>query len=204
VSLRRFSVTAGSVAGIVLGALVLAWPRIRDADASVSIPVTFEDLVQRASAAVVVTPLEQYGVWEDGRIATYTHVRVERRVAGRLTGEVWVRSEGGSVGNIGQLVEGEAAFAMGKASLVFLHPHGGSASATTFGVVEGAQGQFPIVTLGRASPRLVASPSLGGILPSSSTQPLARDILVDVSLEEAATAIAAAWSHWHSAGQGAR
>jgi hypothetical protein len=168
----------------------------------VSIPVTFDDLVRRATAAAIVTPLEQRGVWEGGRIATYTHVRIDRTVAGRLEGEVWVRTHGGAVGHIGQIVEGEAAFAIGKASLVFLHPQANGSSSATFGVVEGAQGQFLIVTDRHSSPRLAASAGIGGLASPASAQPLARDLLLDAPLDDAANTIAAAWSREHAASQG--
>jgi hypothetical protein len=199
VSSRPSDATARAAAcAAIVGLSVLGWPSDRPAAASVSIPVTFDDLVGRATAAAIVMPIEQHGVWEDGRIATYTHLRIERRVAGTLPESVWVRTEGGAVGHVGQIVEGEAAFVPGTPSLVFLHPRRDGGSATAFGVVEGAQGQFPIVTEGRRSPRLVMSPHMGGLVPPASTSPLARDVLVDVALEDAAKAIAAAWAHRHS------
>jgi hypothetical protein len=193
--------TMRAVAGVALGVLIALSSGVRAARASVSIPVTFDDLVRRATAAAVVTPLEQRGVWEGGRIATYTYVRVDRTVAGRVAGEVWVRTHGGAVGHIGQIVEGEATFAIGKASLVFLHPQGSGSSPGTFGVVEGAQGQFLIVTGGRSSPRLGASTGLGGLVSPASAQPLARNVLLDVALDDAASAIAAAWPREHAASE---
>jgi len=171
-----------------------------DARASVSVTVTFDELVQRAAAVALVVPIEQRSVWEDGRIATYTHLRVERVIAGRLPGEIWVRAFGGAVGRIGQLVEGEATFPVGAESLVFVRPHTDAVSAGTFGVVEGAQGQFPVVTGDGASPRLGASRGLGGLLPApkGASRP-ARDVLLDRSVEDAAHEITAAWSRLHGA-----
>ncbi len=187
------------IAGVVVVALtLLGWPRARSAAASVSIPLTFDDLLARASAVAVVTPLDRRGVWEGGRIATYTHVRVERTIAGRLSGDIWVRTQGGAVGHVGQIVEGEATFPPGRSSLVFLDPRK-EGPATSFGVVEGAQGQFLIVTHGDAPPRLATSQGMGGILPASSAQRLARDVFVDTALEDAANIIVAAWSRSHPA-----
>jgi len=59
---------------------------------------------------------------EDGRIYTYTHVKIEQGVAGELgTGaESWVRTMGGVVGKIGQMVDGEPIFTSGKSSLLFM------------------------------------------------------------------------------------
>ena len=79
----------------------------REARASVAIAVLFDELVQKATAVAVVTPVEQRGVVEDGRIVTYTHVRVDRRVAGPIAGDLWLRALGGAVGRIGQIVQGQ-------------------------------------------------------------------------------------------------
>jgi hypothetical protein len=202
VSLRPFDVTMRTVACAATLALTgLGWASIRDAAATVSIPVTLDSLVGRASAAAVVTPIDGYGVWEQGRIATYTRVRVERRVAGKLADEVSVRTQGGAVGHIGQVVEGEAVFTLGQSSLIFLRPRNEGGSATTFGVVEGAQGQYPIVTSDHGAPRLIISPHTGAFVPPASNLPLARDVLVDLALEEAAKAIGAAWARKHAVSQ---
>jgi hypothetical protein len=169
-----------------------------DARASVSVTVTFDDLVRRASAVAVVVPVDQRAVWEDGRIVTYTRVRVERLVAGRLLGEVWLRTFGGAVGHIAQLVEGEATFAGAGASLLFVHPHGEGSSSGIFGVVEGAQGQFALVTSGGEHPRLAAARGVGGLVPPPGAPRLARDVLIGRSLEDAAREIGAAWSQFHA------
>jgi hypothetical protein len=168
-----------------------------DAAASVSVPVTFEDLVRRAIAAAVVMPIDRHAGWENGRIATYTHLRVERLVAGALPGDVWARTEGGAVGSIGQLVEGEATFPKGVESLVFLREHTEPVGAGTFGVVEGAQGQFPIETHDGAPPTLGVPASMAGLVPPPSAAPLARDTLAHHSIEDAARAIATLWPRFH-------
>jgi len=170
-----------------------------DARASVSVSVTFEDLLKRASAVAVVVPVDRHGVWEDGRIVTYTHVRIERLVAGRLPGDVWVRTFGGSVGHIGQIVEGEATFGQAEASLVFVHPGGMGGSPGIFGVVEGAQGQFTVVASAGQSPSLAAARGVGALVqPPPGAGRLATEALVGRSLEDAAREIDSAWSHFHS------
>lgn len=172
---------------------------VADARASVSVTLIFDDLLQRASAVAVVVPVDRRGVWEDGRIVTYTHVRIERLVAGRLPSEVWVRTFGGSVGHIGQIVEGEATFAGADASLVFLHPHGEGSAPWVFGVVEGAQGQFALVTTEGQGSRLAAAQGVGAlVLPPPGAGKAARDVLIGRSLEDAARETNAAWSHFHS------
>jgi hypothetical protein len=113
------------------------------AHASVSIAALFNPLVAHAAAVAVVTPTEQRSLWEDGRILTYTRMRIDSSVAGSLAsgGEAWVRTLGGIVGDVGQSVEGEAAFTVGRPSLLFLEPSG----TGSFAVTARAQGQFVVV-----------------------------------------------------------
>ena len=175
----------------------------RTAHASVSIAVTWDGLLKESSAAVVATPVESRSVWENGRIFTYTRVHVDRSIAGDIAtgGDVWVRTMGGVVGKIGQIVEGEAVLAPAHASLLFLHtgPVGG------FDVTARGQGQFPVVVdaTGAAPPKVVRSNSVGAIvaprLPTpATTQPrLAADVLHGRAVDDAARDIAAAWSAAH-------
>ena len=115
-----------------------------DAQASVSIAVGFDALVKDAESVGVATPVEAKSVWEEGRIYTYTRVKIDQGVAGELgTGaEGWVRTMGGVVGKIGQLVDGEPVLTTGKPSLLFMRKfkQGG-----TWEVSARAQGQYPVV-----------------------------------------------------------
>lgn len=140
-----------------------------DAHASVSIAVGYDALVKDADAVGVVTPVDSKTVWEDGRIVTYTHVKVEQGVAGDLgTGaDGWVRTLGGVVGKIGQLVDGEPVFTANKSSLVFLRKFKGTG---TWEVSARAQGQYPIVVddsdkTKPASRRVMRSGAVGLLLP---------------------------------------
>jgi hypothetical protein len=155
---------AASVAGVFVPT---------DAHASVSIAVGYDALVQDADSVGVVTPTETKSVWEDGRIVTYTRVKVEQGVAGELGtgGEGWVRTMGGVVGKIGQMVDGEPVFTTGKTSLIFLRKfkQGG-----TWEVSARAQGQYPVITeeLAQASPlpprkvrKVTRSTSVGVLYP---------------------------------------
>ena len=120
-------------AGAALSAAVLV---PTDAQASVSIAVGFDALVKDADSVGIVTPVEAKSVWEDGRIYTYTRVKVEQAVAGELgtNGEGWVRTMGGVVGKIGQLVDGEPVLTTGKSSLLFMRKFSkaGAAAGTWF------------------------------------------------------------------------
>ena len=145
-----------------------------DARASVSIAVGYDALVKDADAVGVVTPVESKTVWEEGRIVTYTRVKVEQGVAGDLgTGsEGWVRTLGGVVGKIGQLVDGEPVFTPSKSSLLFLRKW---KTGGTWEVSARAQGQYPIVVVAAAvdadkanavgQRRVMRSTAVGMLLP---------------------------------------
>jgi hypothetical protein len=173
-----------------------------NAPASVSIAATFDGLVHESTAAAVVTAAESRPVWEDGRIYTYTHVHIDQAVAGELgTGaEAWVRTMGGIVGKVGQIVEGEAAFAPGEASLLFLRP--GPVGA--YVVTARGQGQFPVMAANAQQPaRIVRSHAVGMLLaprvPATTPVPrLAAEVLHDRPVDDVAQEIAAAWGAAHA------
>jgi hypothetical protein len=186
----------------LLGALVVVLV-VGDARASVSIAATWDGLLHESSAAVVATPVESRAVWEEGRIYTYTRLSVDRAVAGELVSgsTVWVRTMGGVVGKVGQIVDGEPVFAPGRSSLLFLHP--GPVGA--FEVTARGQGQFPVVVDDPKLPaRVVRSNSAGAILPrpaSSSGSPrLAAEVMHGRPVEDVARDIATDWARTRAAG----
>ncbi len=166
-----------------------------EARASISIAVTWDRLLHASSSAVVATPIEASSVWENGRIRTYTHLRVDRGVAGDVaTGsEVWVRTLGGVVGKIGQLVDGEAKLTAGQPSLLFLCQAGAGALEVT----ARGQGQFPIIAAdAHSAPRVVRSGAAGALLApwvstSSASNRLAADVLHDRPVDDVAADVAA-------------
>ena len=178
-----------------------------EARASVSIAVTFDALLRAASAVIVGTVGEQRAVWEGGRIYTYSRVHVDTAVAGELAegSDVWVRTMGGIVGNVGQIVEGEAAFTVGRPSLLFLR-HGSSplpnATGASHLVVAGrAQGQFLIYADDASQLRVRQSSAVGGLVPATGTTSaaqLAADRIDGRAVAEATRDIALAWTRAHS------
>lgn len=200
------------IAALVASA-IMAVPR--PAEATLAREITLRQLVVRADLAVIVTPEESTAVWEDlegggKRIVTYTRLRVGETVFGPAGGaasskDVWVRTLGGIVGEIGQQVEGEAEFRTGERSLVFLLHRGDG----THVVIDMAQGHYPItapitapvtapavpppasapggppVAVSPAVPRLRLSPRLGGLVKQETISPLARVLLHDRPLVEA-------------------
>jgi hypothetical protein len=187
----------------VLGACAVAAVVSSDARASVSIEVTWDGLLRESTAAVVATPVATSPVWENGRIYTYTHVHVDRPIAGALPGaDAWIRTMGGVVGNVGQLVEGEAVLATGHTSLLFLHP----GPQGTYVVTARGQGQFPVVADAdpKAPPHVVRSNAAGALVPPRPVgpvpvAPLAADVLHGRVVDDAAAGIVADWGRTHGA-----
>ncbi len=194
----------GAFVALAALSLPLAGPFVAtEAAASVSIAVTWDGLLHESSAAVMVTSVDSQPVWENGRIYTYTRVHVDRSLAGGLTtgSEAWVRTMGGVVGKIGQLVEGEASFAPGESSLLFLHP--GPVGA--YVVTARGQGQFPVVSVDpKLPPRIVKSYAVGMLVAPrdihspGATPPLAAEVLHDRPVEDVAQDIASAWGAAHA------
>ena len=197
-----------------------------DAQASVSIAVGFDALVKDADSVGVALPVESKAVWEDGRIYTYTRVKIDQGVAGELgTGaEGWVRTMGGVVGKIGQMVDGEPVLTTGKPSLLFLRK---LKAGGTWEVSARAQGQYPIQVDDTLKTRTVIRSAAVGVLfppratttqagpggvttqsvPGSTTtvtEPvksirLAGEALHDRPLDEVAREVAASWKKLHPA-----
>jgi uncharacterized membrane protein YqaE (UPF0057 family) len=173
-----------------------------EAQASVSIAVTLDYLVSQSTAACVVTPFEARTVWENERIYTYSHVHCDTPVGGSLGAgaDAWVRTMGGIVGRVGQVVDGEASLTLGRPSLLFLRPLPASESPGGFDVAGRAQGQYAIRLDEKQKPRLVQSASAGGVVaprPGAAT-PLATDVLHQRPLGDAARDITAAWGRLHA------
>jgi hypothetical protein len=187
---------------LALGAPSLGPLTPSTAEASVSIAATVDGLLQQSTAAAVVTAAESSPVWEDGRIYTYTHLHVARGVAGELkTGaEAWVRTMGGIVGKVGQIVEGEAAFAPGETSLVFLRP--GPVGA--YVVTARGQGQFPVVADDPQQPAHIVRSHAAGMLvaprpaAASAAPRLAAEVFHGRPVDDVAQEIAAAWVAAHA------
>jgi hypothetical protein len=112
-----------------------------------------------------------------------------------------VRTLGGVVGKIGQLVEGEAVFVPGQASLLFLH----DGTAGSLVVTARGQGQFPVAEADAQHPaRVVRSKDVGALLPpqvnvSSARQRLAAEVVHDRPLDDVAGEIATEWGRTHDA-----
>jgi hypothetical protein len=179
----------------------------RPASASTSIALPLEALVTDSAAAVVATPITQVALWEGGRIVTYTQSHVDAVVAGSALGdEVWVRTFGGEVGNLGQSVEGEPVFTVGRPCLVFLRHASVLAEGPAeelpgiYAVTGRAQGQFPVVSDAAGQIRVIKSSGVGALMvPKGAAMPLlAGDALHGLRLADAKDAVARTWSRGHA------
>jgi len=217
---RALLASALAIVGLFAAAILVP----SDASASVSIAMGYDALVKDADNVVLVTPGDQSSVWEDGRIYTYTKVKVDQPVAGDLPagGEGFVRTMGGVVGQIGQMVDGEPVFTSGQQSMLFLRK---LKVSSTFEVSGRAQGQFPVVvnevtklkTLSRSSnagmllpPKALpaatatATPASGVSTQSVKDTPqlvarlrLASEVIHGRAIGDAANEISASWKKVH-------
>jgi hypothetical protein len=209
--LRSLGTALLAAAPLALAAGAASVATTRSASASVMIAVSFEALVSRSHAASVVTPVEQRSLWEDGRICTYTRVHIDRAVAGDLQAgtDTWVRSLGGVIGDVGQIVEGEPVLTVGRPSLLFLHQNASGADEVT----ARAQGQFPVVLDENKVPRVMKHANLGVVLPPKSVEQgptpslsplagnkaaLAADVLHGRVIDDVARDIVQAWPRLHA------
>jgi hypothetical protein len=124
----------------------------------------------------------------------------------RAGDDVWIRTLGGVVGNVGQQVDGEAVLRVGQTSLLFLSAHAQSVVVTARG-----QGQFAIVpTPGGASfvrrnfiagallpPNPINVARIQALTTASHAAMPAADVLDGHSVEDAAVEISASWSRTH-------
>jgi hypothetical protein len=227
-SLRPTLMRAALAAALALPASLAAVLLPSDASASVSIAIKFDELVKDADVVAIVTAGESQSIWEEGRIYTYTKVKVDQGVAGDIGAgaDGWVRTMGGVVGKIGQMVDGEPVFTTGKQSLLFLHKFRGDG---IFEVSARAQGQYPITVDPKTNIKKVIRSSSAGVLlpprsanagnasgvetqsvspnvpgnvsgvidPNRASLRLATDVIHDRLMEEATRDIATAWRRLH-------
>jgi hypothetical protein len=137
----------------------------RHAQASVSRAVPLEALTSRSKHVILGEPLDAYSVWEHiaGRkhIVTYTRVRAHELLAGKDPDaeELLVRTLGGQVGELGELVHGEAVLRIGRRSVLFTMP-----SQDALAVTAMAQGHYPLKRDSAGIERLLRSPQASELI----------------------------------------
>jgi hypothetical protein len=167
--------------GLGLGCTALAAPRL--ASATLARAVSLPELVGRSRYALVGTATETSSRWEtvgqSRRIVTYVRVEVTQPIDGRPPPEMslTLRTLGGRVGDIGQLVHGEARFEMGAPAVIFVSPD----MDGVFGITAMAQGHYPLGADPGDAIRLRANPNIPSLtrVDGSAVQRLVRRTVVE-------------------------
>ncbi len=185
-------------AALGTAAATLPWAA-RPAHASVSRAQTLEQLAKASHACVVGTPVQSESRWETTgdhrRIITETRLIVDELVGGELEDpEVMVRTLGGQVGDIGQVVHGEAVLIRNHRAVVFL-----AGSDRTPYVTAMAQGHYPVRADSHGAVRLALSPRLGRLIGRNASSATVR--LRDCELTTATGLITSAWTKVQNEGR---
>lgn len=136
------------------------------AAASTFRPIPLETMVSKSALIVVATPVARQTrvvvVGSKQRVVTDSAVEVAWTLRGEdCAGKnIVVRTLGGTVGGVGQIVYGEARLVLGQSSLMFLTP----GPEGVFAVLGMAQGQFPLEPTSEGDWELRASRGLDGVL----------------------------------------
>ena len=135
------------------------------ARASLARAVKLDELTARSQHVVVGEPLDAESVWERvgqrRHIVTYTRVRALELFAGAdpKQDELMVRTLGGRVGELGELVHGEAVLPLGQQGVLFVMPADGALAITAM-----AQGHYPLARDRAGRQRLHRSPHASELL----------------------------------------
>lgn len=147
----------------------LAWSGV--GRATTARAVSLQDLVRRSTCIARTTPLESFARSEEvggtRHIVTYTRVALDDLIDGTASAsELWVRTLGGRLADVGEIVHGEAELTMRQPNVVFLQRDADGIEQVT----AMAQGHYSLSDAGSA-PRLLPSrnmPHLLGGMPADS------------------------------------
>jgi hypothetical protein len=159
-----------------------AWPGV--ASATLARALSLPQLVGLSRYCLVGTATDANSRWEtvgnSRRIVTYARVQVTQPIDGRPPPDttLMLRTLGGRVGDIGQLVHGEVRFELGAPMVIFLAPDVDG----ILGVTAMAQGHYPLRTQADGIARLQSSPDMPSLL---SVQGSAVERLVTRTVVEA-------------------
>lgn len=163
--------------GLCAGSALACLPRL--AGATLARAVSLPQLVGLSDHALVGVATGAVSRWEtvgkSRRIVTYVTVQVTQPIDGRPPAEpsLILRTLGGRVGDIGQLVHGEARFELDAPTVMFLSTD----LDGVLGVTAMAQGHYPLSrTVEDDEPRLLPSPDMPALMRAdgSAVQQLVR------------------------------
>ena len=135
------------------------------ARASLARAVRLEELAARSQHVLLGETLDADSVWERigqrKHIVTYSRVRALELLAGAdpKQDELMIRTLGGYIGELGELVDGEAVLTLGSRSVMFVMP-----SQDALAVTAMAQGHYPLARDKAGVERLQRSPHAAELL----------------------------------------
>ena len=149
-----------------MGALV--WSA--EARATTARAISLQDLVSRSTRVLRGTPVDSFARSEAiggvQHIVTYSRLRIEEAVLGEAREpEALVRTLGGRLSDVGEIVHGEAELAINESCLVFLRTDSEGVELVT----AMAQGHYPIAADAQGTPRLQASRNMPHLLRNASS-----------------------------------
>jgi hypothetical protein len=168
--------------GTLLAMLTL--PRV--SHATTARAVSLADLIARSTRVLQATPLEGNARFEDvggtRHIVTYTRLRVDELISGAPNEpEILVRTLGGHVDKLGEIVHGEAQLIPNEACVVFLRANADGIDEVT----EMAQGHYPLSSDTSGVLRLQPSRNVAHLVANSSSPNIAVVRLSGLQLSEA-------------------
>lgn len=173
-------------------ALTLAAWLPSEAHATVARALSLPELVTGSRATLLGVPREASSHWEtlggSRRIVTYTRVEVVEPLGGDPGAELLLRTLGGRVGKIGQIVHGEAVLTLDQPTVLFVTDSAeGPPVVTAMG-----QGEYPVHEEGDGERRLRLSPRMPELHGGADARAAARR-LAGRPLGEARQLIAQEW-----------
>lgn len=164
---RRKLLTGLATAGLTgLGASCAMSLLPRPASAGVALPLTLAELVQVSVYALVAVARESSCDWESDsrgkRIVTYTRLEAQQVLDGRKapSSDLYVRTLGGEMGEIGQVVQGEAELERDVPAVFFLR----DSISGLYGVAGMAQGHYRLRADERGAYRLLPGRNLAELV----------------------------------------
>ncbi len=139
----------------LMGAFAATLASAGAAHATTARAVSLGDLVRRSSRIARATALDNFARLEDiggaRHIVTYSRLRIEDSIQGpSADSETLVRTLGGRVADLGEIVHGEAELSLNETCLVFLTLDANGVELVT----AMAQGHYPVAIDGAGTPRL--------------------------------------------------
>ncbi len=170
----------------LMGTLLATLSLSRVSRATTARAVSLADLVARSTRIARAMPLEGSARFEDigdtRHIVTYTRLRIDELISGSPNEpEILVRTLGGRIDKLGEIVHGEAQLALNEACVVFLQTNSDGIDQVT----EMAQGHYPLHSDASGALRLVASRNMPHLLNGASTPNAAAIRLPGLQLDEA-------------------